>query len=91
LKKIYWNDEKNEYRASTNSEFELIKSSIEVIHSRTSINPYKIVGSRSHSGIDTEVLIAKSQNIYNNVEFISMASSLKLCLIAEGVANIYPR
>ena len=28
---------------------------------------------------------------YGNVEFISSGSSLKLCLVAEGKADVYPR
>jgi len=50
------------------------------------------VASRSHSNLITETFI-KSLELQNklNVEFISMGSSLKLCLVAEGLANIYPR
>jgi len=28
---------------------------------------------------------------YEKVEFISSGSSLKLCLVAEGIADVYPR
>ena len=30
-------------------------------------------------------------SIWSNVEFISSGSSLKLCLVAEGKADVYPR
>uniref|UniRef100_UPI0040490362 3'(2'),5'-bisphosphate nucleotidase CysQ n=1 Tax=Flavobacterium sp. TaxID=239 RepID=UPI0040490362 len=52
---------------------------------------FKIVGSRSHASEETELFIAALQKEHGNVDFVSMGSSLKLCLVAEGAANIYPR
>ncbi len=91
LNKIYWNNDETAFCARTNNQFEIVNSSVEVIQSSNSNDPYKIVGSRSHSGVETEELIKKIKTIYNNVEFISMGSSLKICVVAEGKANIYPR
>lgn len=48
---------------------------------------WKVVASRSHLSKETEELI---KNLGES-EFVSMGSSLKLCLIAEGVAHLYPR
>lgn len=50
----------------------------------------KIVGSRSHLNEDTENFIAEVEK-KNNVEIVSMGSSLKFCMVAEGLAHIYPR
>jgi 3'(2'), 5'-bisphosphate nucleotidase len=50
-----------------------------------------IVGSRSHSTKDLEDFVDKMREKYSSVEFISAGSSLKLCLVAEGKADIYPR
>ena len=50
-----------------------------------------IVGSRSHATSEIEEFIEKMNKEYNEVNFISAGSSLKFCLIAEGVADIYPR
>lgn len=47
----------------------------------------KVVASRSHSGARTEALL----NRLGRHECISMGSSLKLCLVAEGIAHFYPR
>jgi 3'(2'), 5'-bisphosphate nucleotidase len=91
LKKIYWNDEKNAYSAKINNNYQIEESSIIKIQSTNSIYPYRIVGSRSHSNLETEQLISILKNTYKYVEFISMGSSLKLCLVAEGAANIDPR
>ncbi len=47
----------------------------------------KVVASRSHSDERTAALLQK----LGKVECISMGSSLKLCLVAEGAAHFYPR
>ena len=47
----------------------------------------KVVASRSHSDARTETLL----NLLGDCETISMGSSLKLCLVAEGAAHFYPR
>ena len=51
----------------------------------------KIVGSRSHGGPELEGFIKRLGNAGLNTEFLSMGSSLKLCLVAEGAAHLYPR
>jgi 3'(2'), 5'-bisphosphate nucleotidase len=53
-------------------------------------NPARIIvcGSRSHGG---EILQRFTEQLPGNVELVSQGSSLKLCLVAEGVADIYPR
>ncbi len=50
-------------------------------------HPVKVAGSRSHAG---ESLKRYLTNLGAH-EIISMGSSLKLCLVAEGSADIYPR
>ncbi|MBI5006876.1 MAG: 3'(2'),5'-bisphosphate nucleotidase CysQ [Nitrosomonadales bacterium] len=47
----------------------------------------KMVGSRSHSDPRQDALTAH----LGGGEFISMGSSLKFCLVAEGAAHLYPR
>ncbi|MFD2438086.1 3'(2'),5'-bisphosphate nucleotidase CysQ [Modicisalibacter luteus] len=49
--------------------------------------PWKVVGSRSHGAAEFEAFCA---DLPNN-ERVSMGSSLKLCLVAEGEADLYPR
>ena len=48
---------------------------------------WKVVGSRSHAG---DSLVSYLEELGDH-EMVSMGSSLKLCLVAEGVAHIYPR
>jgi 3'(2'), 5'-bisphosphate nucleotidase len=47
----------------------------------------KIVASRSHAGKTLEAFLAK----IGEYDSVSMGSSLKFCLIAEGSADFYPR
>jgi len=53
-------------------------------------NTYKIVVSRSHMSDDTQAFI-DAIDTNKEKELISIGSSLKICLIAEGEADIYPR
>jgi 3'(2'), 5'-bisphosphate nucleotidase len=49
--------------------------------------PTRVAGSRSHAG---DSLLRFLENLGDH-ELVSMGSSLKLCLVAEGRADIYPR
>lgn len=51
----------------------------------------RIVASRSHMSPETEAFIAGQEKQSGAVELVSMGSSLKICLVAEGKADIYPR
>lgn len=50
-----------------------------------------VVASRSHLSQETEDFIEGLKENTKNVETISKGSSLKLCLVAEGAADYYPR
>jgi 3'(2'), 5'-bisphosphate nucleotidase len=51
------------------------------------MSKFKIVGSRSHGSDFIDAFISK----IDAVELISIGSSLKFCMVAEGGADIYPR
>lgn len=53
--------------------------------------PYTVVCSRSHLSNETERHIETLKKTYPDLEYASKGSSLKLCLIAEGAADEYPR
>ena len=40
---------------------------------------------------ETDVFFKKLKEKHGEVEVVSMGSSLKICLVAEGVADVYPR
>jgi 3'(2'), 5'-bisphosphate nucleotidase len=50
-----------------------------------------VVASRSHLSEETKMFIDGLKNTHKEVEFISSGSSIKLCLVAEGAADVYPR
>jgi 3'(2'), 5'-bisphosphate nucleotidase len=50
-----------------------------------------IVGSRSHKTAELEAYVEEKRKTHGEVEFISAGSSLKICLVAEGRADVYPR
>ncbi|MDF2178081.1 3'(2'),5'-bisphosphate nucleotidase CysQ [Aliiglaciecola sp. CAU 1673] len=49
---------------------------------------WKVVGSRSHQSPEIEAFLAQ---LPGEKELVAMGSSLKLCLVAEGKAHLYPR
>jgi 3'(2'), 5'-bisphosphate nucleotidase len=53
-------------------------------------NRIKVVASKSHLNAETENFIKNLEKDYR-VETLNIGSSLKLCLVAEGKAHIYPR
>ena len=52
---------------------------------------YTIIASRSHLSERTQQFITTLRETHEDIEFISYGSSIKLCLLAEGNAHIYPR
>lgn len=52
-----------------------------------SASPVRVVGSRSHRGSSLDAFLEK----LGEVEMVPMGSSLKICLVAEGAADVYPR
>lgn len=53
--------------------------------------PYRIVASRSHLSAETESFINDLRKQHPDLEMVSAGSSLKICLVAEGKADVYPR
>ncbi len=51
----------------------------------------KVVGSRRHGAEALDALIERLQSQFSNIELVSMGSSLKICALAEGSADWYPR
>jgi len=54
---------------------------------KLSDEPVAVVGSRSHQGDSLKAFLAR----LGEHEIVSMGSSLKICLVAEGAADVYPR
>lgn len=52
---------------------------------------YTIVASRSHQTAETAAFINRKQEEHGAVALTNMGSALKICLVAEGAADVYPR
>lgn len=52
---------------------------------------FVIVASRSHLSPETEAFIGLMMEKHADVELKSSGSSIKICLVAEGSADVYPR
>ena len=86
------------YRIYTASDIEvdsilrdLIAQSKSLPINQSTNRPFTIAGSRSHATPELEAFVEEKRQEYGEVDFISAGSSLKLCLVAEGRADIYPR
>lgn len=69
---------------------ELITSS-EKLPLKQNRKNYIVVGSRSHMSPETEAYINELKSKHHEVDMLSKGSSLKLCMVAEGSADSYPR
>ena len=53
--------------------------------------PIRVVASRNHGGERLEAYLSELESQYSGLERRPVGSSLKLCVLAEGGADIYPR
>ncbi len=53
--------------------------------------PFTVVASRSHLSPETQNFIDALEIREGQVDILSCGSSLKLCMVAEGSADVYPR
>ncbi|HWK55551.1 MAG TPA: 3'(2'),5'-bisphosphate nucleotidase CysQ [Hyphomicrobiales bacterium] len=51
----------------------------------------RVVASRSHKDAKLAGWLAEAQQYFPDIELVSMGSSLKICVVAEGMADVYPR
>ena len=79
------------YYGSSNGSFrEINEKKVKLPLDNKSTN-FKVVGSRSHQSPETKEYFEDIRKRKRNVEIVSMGSSLKICLVAEGSADVYPR
>jgi 3'(2'), 5'-bisphosphate nucleotidase len=82
------------YKVSLNSVIENLEtliSSSDKLPINYKRKNYVIVGSRSHMSAETDAFFEQKKKEYGNVEIMAVGSSLKLCMVAEGKADAYPR
>lgn len=78
------------YYADANGAFKMLEGEKPVmlkVASHNNGDTWNVVASRSHMSKETEAFISR----LGQTQLVSMGSSLKLCLVAEGKAHVYPR
>ncbi len=68
-----------------------LKKALRLPLERVNDDAVKIVASRSHMNEATKEFIEKIKGKAGKVDIVSIGSALKICLVAEGKADIYPR
>lgn len=53
--------------------------------------PFTVAASRSHLSPDTDYYIKLLRKEHGLIEVVNRGSSLKMCMVAEGSADVYPR
>ena len=82
LSRFYFADENGAFRQDQGSD--AVRLTV-ATHEEGQV--WNVVASRSHMSDETKAFIEKLRVC----ELVSMGSSLKLCLVAEGAADVYPR
>ena len=76
------------YKLQTNSNLSTLEDFSKININKEKNSTTKVIGSRSHANKDFKHWV---ENKFTNFELISIGSSLKFCILAEGEADIYPR
>ena len=80
---LYYGSYKGSFRESNEKIIQLpIKNKSQILY---------VVSSRSHNTKETDEYFEKLKKEKGAIEILSIGSSLKFCLVAEGSADIYPR
>ena len=92
---LYFNDpdQQKSYRMPVPEDFSdnmSLSAAEEIGYRGQTEQKIRVVGSRSHLNQDTQDFI-DSLGGSDQVEIVSKGSSLKFCLVAEGLADVYPR
>jgi 3'(2'), 5'-bisphosphate nucleotidase len=76
---------------STDDIFAVIEASAVALTNLEYPAKYTIVASRSHNTPETEAFVKEKEVKEGEIDLISAGSSIKLCLVAERKAHVYPR
>jgi len=74
-----------------NVTFQELESAAKALPLPRGTRPFKVVGSRSHGSPETESYVERLRADHPDLEMLGIGSSLKLCMVAEGAADTYPR
>ena len=79
---LWYGDDNGSFKQVNNEQVKQIS-----VSSESSNNPIRVIISRSHLSPGIESFLEQ----FNSHELMRMGSSIKMCLIADGSADIYPR
>jgi len=92
---LYYADKNGSFKCQINVNGEQKINCVNVnstkLPSQPSGSHFIVVGSRSHSNPETEEYTGRLNTNGKPLKLITKGSSLKLCLVASGEADIYPR
>ncbi len=94
---LYWGDASGAYKAELTSEW--MNEDADVVLDKCHFaqlplqneTVFTAVASVSHFSKETELFVNALKEKKGQVNLVSRGSSLKMCLVAEGTAHIYPR
>lgn len=94
LQTLYFTHQQRSYRQNhvcCYQDWDLDKST--VVKARNPSDTIKIIASRSHLSPETQNFIDRQKQAFPNKNILieSAGSSLKICRVAEGTADLYPR
>jgi 3'(2'), 5'-bisphosphate nucleotidase len=87
---IYWASENGSFKALVDPQTEKMNSVQKLPLTFAKAN-FVIAGSRSHMSPETSAFIQSIDTGGKQIEMKSKGSSIKICMIAEGTADVYPR
>lgn len=89
-KVLYWANQNGSFKANVEEESGVLNE-IKQLPVSSEREDFVILGSKSHMNLETEEFIQSIDTKGKAVELKSKGSSLKICMVAEGNADIYPR
>lgn len=88
---LYWGDVEKSHAEMISGASNLKKEIFILNGSDFKDDQVSIIASRSHMNNDTKKIIDIFESKFDNCNLVSSGSSLKLCKVAEGKADLYPR
>jgi len=89
-KTLYWGNSLGSFKATVKVE-NLAFTEMQQLPLSLEKENFVVAGSKSHMNAETEAFIESLDTKGRPVEMKSKGSSLKICMVAEGNADVYPR
>ena len=87
---LFWGDSNGSFKVVYDFENDIFSNAVK-LPVPASRETFVIVGSRSHMNSETDIYIRSLETNGKPLDIRSKGSSLKICMVAEGEADVYPR